>query len=160
MDLRGAPMSVIHKAKKHLIQENKKFSDELVSIPRLQWPTDGDPRVKRTAVYRNKNFLVQVVIEKERFIRITVNRTKLLDNGDYEGGITWDELMDIKRQCGFKYENAVEVYPKDDNIVNVANMRHLWILKEELPFIWKNSVICSSCGVDVTKYPHSPNCTR
>lgn len=32
---------------------------------------------------------------------------------------------------------AVEIYPAERDIVNVANMRHLWVLPERLPFGWR-----------------------
>lgn len=51
-------------------------------------------------------------------------------DGNWIDGITWDELMEIKRQCGFGDRLAVEIYPPDEHIVNVANMRHLFICNE------------------------------
>jgi hypothetical protein len=101
MDLIGKPMSVIHAAKKHLRRENAKHTDDFVKVPAYEWPNDCDPRVERIAVYRNKDFLVQVVIEKKKFTRMTVNRTQITDDGHYVGDITWDELMEVKRKCGF-----------------------------------------------------------
>lgn len=47
--------------------------------------------------------------------------------------------MDIKRQLGYGDFDAVEVYPKDNDVVNVANIRHLFILNEPLPFIWRKN---------------------
>ena len=35
---------------------------------------------------------------------------------------------------------AVEVFPADDQVVNVANMRHLWVLPEPLPFAWEKGL--------------------
>lgn len=130
-------MSVIHAAKKHLRRENKKCGPDFKKVPAWEWPNDCDPRVKRIAVYRNDSFLVQVVIEKEKFTRMTVNRTEITDDGNYVGDITWDELMEVKRKCGFAMAHAVELYPMDNNIVNVANMRHLWILDYEPEFAWR-----------------------
>lgn len=51
-------------------------------------------------------------------------------------GITWDELQALKRQCGFGDRFAVEVYPADLDVVNVGNLRHLWVLQGALPFAW------------------------
>ena len=47
------------------------------------------------------------------------------------------ELQDIKRQAGLGDYMAVEIYPKDRDIVNVANMRHLWVLRDPLQFGWR-----------------------
>jgi hypothetical protein len=33
--------------------------------------------------------------------------------------------------------DAVEVYPPAGDVVNVANMRHLWVLRDRLPFAWR-----------------------
>jgi hypothetical protein len=53
-------------------------------------------------------------------------------------GITWEQLQQIKRQVGYGEFDAVEVYPDDDDVVNVSNMRHLWILEPgSLPFAWR-----------------------
>ncbi len=66
--------------------------------------------------------------------RLTVNKRELKPNGDWMDGITWDDLQWTKNQCGFGNRTAIEVYPPDANVVNIANMRHLWILNEHLPF--------------------------
>lgn len=66
--------------------------------------------------------------------RLTVNRRELQANGSWKDGITWDELQLVKSDCGFGNYDAVEVYPADDKLVNVANMRHLWVFKERLGF--------------------------
>lgn len=31
---------------------------------------------------------------------------------------------------------AVEIYPEQQNQINVANMRHLWVLPARLDFAW------------------------
>jgi hypothetical protein len=66
--------------------------------------------------------------------RLTVNRTYINEStGKWLEGILWDDLYRIKNECGFDKHDAVEVFPMQKNLVNVANMRHLWILKEPLP---------------------------
>ncbi len=62
--------------------------------------------------------------------RLSVNRTVLTDDGQYQDGITWDELNRVKAEAGFADAWAIEIYPPTDDVVNVANMRHLWILDE------------------------------
>lgn len=84
------------------------------------------------AVWRSKGFLVQSFIENG-CVRLSINRTKLRNDGLWEDGITWDELMECKRQVGMGERYAVEVYPRDRDIVLKANMRHLWVLQEPLP---------------------------
>lgn len=54
---------------------------------------------------------------------------------DMEDGITWDELQKIKNGCGFKHQDAIEFYPKDSDVINTGNYRHLYIMAEPLKFI-------------------------
>ena len=44
-----------------------------------------------------------------------------------EDGITWDELMAAKNE-GFPDEIAIEIYPREEDLVNETNTRHLWIV--------------------------------
>ena len=48
------------------------------------------------------------------------------------------KLQEIKNTIGYKDKFAVEVYPAENDIVNVANMRHLWVLPKPLGFEWRN----------------------
>ena len=70
-------------------------------------------------------------------VRLSINRT-LLSGERWEDGITWDELQSIKMQCGYGDFDAMEIYPADRDIVNVANMRHLWIMASPLKNAWRN----------------------
>lgn len=67
---------------------------------------------------------------------MTVNRTMINRAREWLEGISWDELMELKRYIGFGESYAVEVFPRDSDIVNVAAMRHLWILPEPLDIGW------------------------
>lgn len=87
------------------------------------------------AVYRSRNFLVQLFNECGA-VRVSVNRTSVNSTGRWVEGITWDELMEIKRQLGMGDKYAVEVLPQDKEIVNVANMRHFFVLPEPLQYGW------------------------
>jgi len=69
-------------------------------------------------------------------LRASINRTTLRADGRWEENLTWDEMQEIKRQIGRGICYAVEVLPMDCDIVNVANMRHMWILPEPLPIGW------------------------
>ena len=57
---------------------------------------------------------------------------------DMSEGMGWDELMDIKRACGFGGKDAVEFYPSDAEILNTGNIRHLYIFDYPLPLIRRN----------------------
>lgn len=119
-----------------LRRDNKRFTEEFTRIPPYQWP-EGPPTIaKRMAVLRNKNFLVQIFQEEPGY-RISVNRTALNKQGEFDDGITWDELFTIKNAVGYGDMDAVELYPRERDIVNVANMRHLWVFNKQLPFGWR-----------------------
>jgi hypothetical protein len=60
-----------------------------------------------------------------------------LEGDRWADNITWDELQALKTQCGYGGHDAVEVYPPTRDVVNVANIRHLWVLAEKLPFAWR-----------------------
>lgn len=118
-----------------LEKQNAKQPSHLVIVPRAEWPYE---RENLTEVWRNKHFLVQVLREAGGMERMSVCRTS--HNGDrWDDQITWDELMQCKRQCGRGEQDALEVYPADRDIVNVANMRHLWLPAEPVAFAWRNS---------------------
>lgn len=87
-------------------------------------------------VWRSKTFLVQIYQEPAH-LRMTVNRAALTGS-DWSASITWDELQECKRQVGRAECWAVEVFPPDTEVVNVANMRHLWLLPEVPAFGWRH----------------------
>ena len=88
-------------------------------------------------VWRSKSFLVQVFKEADGVTRLSVIRTAVRVDGDWADGISWDDLQRLKSECGRGSLDAVEVYPADGEVVNVANMRHLWVLPVRLSFAWK-----------------------
>lgn len=116
-----------------LEKQNAKQPTHLVIVPRAEWPYE---RENLTEVWRSKHFLVQVLSEAGSMERISICRTS--HNGErWVDQITWDELMQCKRQCGRGERDALEVYPADKDIVNVANMRHLWLPAEPVAFAWR-----------------------
>lgn len=116
-----------------LDKANAALPTHLVRIQPEVWPT-WPPRM--IEVWRSRHFLVQVFSEAGNVQRLTICRTS--HNGDsWDELITWDELMQCKRQCGRGDRDALEVYPADKDIVNVANMRHLWLPAEPVVFAWR-----------------------
>ncbi len=108
----------------------------LKEVAKNRWPT-SDSRYLR--VFKNDKYLVQTMTDNG-FIRITVN---LIENigtmmtPKWAEGISWDNLQNIKDSIGFKDRWCVECYPPTQDIINVANMRHLWVLEEMPKFGWK-----------------------
>lgn len=121
----------------YLRKENRKFSKHFVLIPWNEWPSsvEGLP-VKPVEAWRSSEFFVQVFHEAEGIERLTINRTEMDRNGNWQDGITWDELQWIKGELGYGSSTAVEIFPPEEAVVNAANMRHLWVLNEPLPFMW------------------------
>ena len=111
------------------------YPPRLSTVPRHQWPSTPSS-VPRIGAWVSRDYLVQAFAEAGDVVRLSVNG--VVPTADsWADGITWDELMEIKRQCGYGDRVAVEIYPDDDNIVNVANMRHLWLLPEAPAFMWR-----------------------
>lgn len=122
--------------RRELERQNAKMPRELRLVPREEWPLEHQ-RGPILRVWRSRDYLVQEFdAPAPACVRLSVNRTTL--TGDrWTDNLTWDELQDIKAQCGYPMAEAVEVYPPAGDVVNVANMRHLWVLREQLPFAWR-----------------------
>lgn len=115
--------------------------DALTELPRERWPSDsfmhlsGD--AERLRVWVSKAMIVQLFNEFGHE-RISVSRAAIDAQGRFVDGIAWDELQAVKTAIGFGDRCAVEVYPPDRDVVNVANIRHLWLLAEDPVFMWKD----------------------
>lgn len=126
---------------RQLRRDNAKWPEYLSPVPFHDWPADTkileSPSChRRMAVLRSREFLVQVFDEGNLF-RLSVCRTDYdLDKQRFRDDISWDDLQRLKAQAGYADKMAVEIYPPDDKIVNVANMRHIWVLPEPMPFMW------------------------
>lgn len=121
--------------KRQLELENRKYTDKF----ELYYENDDTKRQqneeKPIRAWRNRHFLAAIYIENNTNVRLTVNRTAVDNDGMWIGNITWDELMAVKRGIGMDGVWAVEVYPPSEEVVNLANTRHLWIT-DEPPFAW------------------------
>jgi hypothetical protein len=108
--------------------------DCLETVPRADWPPHPDLDAPMPLeVWRSRRWVVQVYAVPGGGSRISVQRTNGAD------GITWDELMAVKREIGRGAEVAVELYPPDHLVVNVANMRHLWTVPEMPVWAWRRA---------------------
>jgi hypothetical protein len=103
-------------------------------VPHDNWlPARG--RTQPFYVYKSAQYLVQVFIEENGVFRLSINSVKR-QGSNWKDGITFDELQAIKSAVGFGDCCAVEVYPEDSELVNDANMRHLWVLPVRPSFAW------------------------
>lgn len=124
--------------RRQLARESARQPAVLQRVPRSQWP---DPEAPQVAVWRSRDFLVQVFDdphESGTIRRLSINRTRM-DGDRWADGITWDELQRVKRELGLGNVWAVEVYPPDAELVNVANVRHLWLMDQPPTFAWRKN---------------------
>ena len=108
---------------------------KMEEVPKEKWKNlnHGNPRNDVLQVFKSDRFLVQVRKHKD-CVRLAINKVKYdieLGKIVWKDGITWDELQEIKDQCGFKDKWLCEYYPPKDKVVNIANIRHLWVLDKE-----------------------------
>ena len=127
--------------RRQLARDNAKRPIALLTVPVDQWPDCSHLTNRPIAVWRSRFFLVQEFDERDDIMghkvkRLTVSRTELGGDGRWVAEITWDELQRIKQECGFGNHYAIEVFPRDRDVVNVANMRHLWVLSTPLDIGW------------------------
>ena len=112
----------------------------LVEVPRGQWPAAYPGIARPHAVWRSRRYLVVQYPEPPHHgvevRRLTINRVTMRSDGRWDEDIPWEELMRCKRETGHGDWYGVEVYPRDRDVVNVANMRHLWLLAEPLGIGW------------------------
>jgi len=128
-------VNVVQK-QKYLREENKKWPDVLIPVPPEQWPI-ADIRETRIELWRSCDYLVQVFQEPDGILRMSVSVTMIGHDGEWVQNIPWEDLHELKAEIGRGDLYAIEIYPPDRDLVNVANMRHLWILPEPLPIGWR-----------------------
>jgi hypothetical protein len=126
-------------AAKYLQEQARRYPPHLVEVPRDEWPNSGPPGL--LTLYRSRDYLVQVFNEGHDrvLVRLTVNRAAVTPRGGWQQDIPWEDLQRLKREAGYGHCDAVEVFPPDEDVVNVANMRHLWVLVDSLPFAWRKT---------------------
>ena len=114
-------------------KSNQEFGDRLQEVV----PAGAGREGAAVRAWRSKEFCVQLFSEPDGVLRLSVNRAHV-DPATlrWVDGITWDDLQRLKSEAGFGDREAVEVYPPDGCVVDVANIRHLWILPARMPFSW------------------------
>lgn len=126
---------------RQLRKDNAAWPDQLVAVPRELWPVAPFiEKAERAAVLRSRKFLVQLFRDGGA-LRMSVNRTEWDERrGSWREDITWDDLQRLKAGAGFADRWMVEMFPPEAAVVNVANMRHLWLLEGDPAFGWNRSV--------------------
>ncbi len=59
-----------------------------------------------------------------------VNHLKVRRHDGRTNRLTWDKLMEIKNEMLGEEACAIELFPREGDVVNEANIRHLWELPE------------------------------
>lgn len=106
-------------------------------LPREEWPFMPAWETIPIKVWKSKDYLAVLYEQRaDGMRRLTVNSTRRMPNRtrksgtDWRDGITWDELQRVKNETLGEDVWCVEVYPPGEDVVDVANMRHLWPLDE------------------------------
>lgn len=88
--------------------------------------------------WQSRDYIAQLFHDRNGFTRLSVNRIERDKRiNDWKDGITWDELQRVKQETlGDVW--AVEIYPPDPELVNVYNIRHLWILNQPPAYAWQH----------------------
>lgn len=119
--------------RKLLQQECRKFPAHMVEVE----VTDEEAsciEAPPVRAWRSKGFFAAEYHQGDD-IRITINRTEIDNRGQWLDGITWDDIQRIKSEIGYDHLWAVEVFPPDDELVDVANMRHIFLCQKP-DFAW------------------------
>ncbi len=106
--------------------------EEIARLPSL-------PGWTPARAWRSRRYLVQLYDESATLpglVRLSICRVRQGKHGGWEEGLSWDELQAIKREVGYGDWYGLEVYPRDRDVINVANFRHLWLLPTPLNIGW------------------------
>lgn len=110
----------------------------MTPIPTSRWNLKIRPQPIQA--WESQKFLAQLYAEQhvdgQPCLRLSVNRVTVTVDGKWEDNLTWDELMQVKAECGFADFYGLEVYPRERDIVNVSNMRHLWLFGKGFQIGW------------------------
>lgn len=80
--------------------------------------------------WENEEFILGL-FSFQGYVRLSIWRQPGTDVGKV---ISWETLQTLKSLAGFGNNDAVEVYPRNQDIVNTANARHIYIMNDLLPF--------------------------
>lgn len=99
-------------------------------VEREHWPDTSWMGSDVVDVWLSRDYLAVLYRHREDGrLRLTVNRTRR-GRDDWLDGITWDELQRVKNETVGPDAWCAEAYPPADDVVDVANMRHLCVLED------------------------------
>jgi hypothetical protein len=124
-------------AAQYLAKTNAQYPGHLVQVPESEWHETAPPGLLE--VWRSRDYLVQVYREQEPCaFRLSINRTAINSTG-WVADIPWEDLQRLKTECGLGMFDAIEIYPNKRDVINVANIRHLFVMADPLSFAWRKS---------------------
>jgi len=111
---------------------------DLQEVEQNEFPSGFDlPDVKVTRAWVSRKYIVQQwEREDSKVIRLSICRVRRNGRGGWDDGLTWDELQEIKSAVGYGDRYGIEIYPREIDVVNVANFRHIWLLESPLDIGW------------------------
>lgn len=105
------------------------------------WAAHPDPRRSPAGLARvwvSHVYIVQLFTSHPRdpWDRLSIRR---IDGAEIRE--RWDELQAIKNETVGEHVCAVECFPSESDLVNVARMRHLFLVPDgyDLPCLWRTS---------------------
>ena len=48
-------------------------------------------------------------------------------------------VRNLLKESGYADADALELYPMAADVVNVANLRHLWVMRDAVSFAWRRA---------------------
>lgn len=114
---------------------SKVYGRKMELVPEDEWPFFPAWETIPVRVWQSKDYLAVLYVQRaDGMKRLTVNSVRRMrskrpnKDTDWRDGITWDELQRVKNETLGPDVWCVEVYPPESELVDVANMRHLWPL--------------------------------
>lgn len=105
------------------------MASDFEQVPQAKLDAAGEeypPPPGFRCMWRNEGLIVFVCDRPGGLVLLMVQRL------DGEPGLTWELLQAVKAALGYGDCEAVELYPPAERELNVANMRHLWVLPNGL----------------------------
>lgn len=101
-------------------------------------------------VWVSRQYLVQVFEVESYWKRLTICRVDQREIRE-----SWDALQRIKNEVVGPESWAVESYPADTDLMNVAPMRHLWIVPADvtLPCQWRRGTMSDQAAARLGMKP-------
>lgn len=118
----------------HGISYNRTLGRRMQEVAREEWPP-MPPGIQNPPerVWLSRDYLAALYRDVApdgkgiAYMRLSVNRTRR-DGAGWRDGITWDELQRVKNECLGPEVWCAEAYPAESAKVDVANIRHLYVL--------------------------------